>query len=151
MVTYQQEFLDTFWKDSEELLELHWEELANNRDKIKLNPDKERYYVMEDLGKLKVFTVRDSGDLVGYFLVVVDTGLHYKDHLFATNDVIFLHKSHRGSSVGKKLIEFAQDCLEEDGVSVLTINTKVHQPFDGLMEHMGFNLSERVYSKYIGE
>jgi len=83
--------------------------------------------------------------------VVVDTGLHYKDHLFATNDVIFLHKSHRGSSVGKKLVEFAQGYLKEDGVSVLTINTKVHQPFDGLMEHMGFNLSERVYSKYIGE
>jgi len=36
-------------------------------------------------------------------------------------------------------------------VSVLNINTKTHKPFDSLMEYLGFNLIERVYSKYIGD
>jgi hypothetical protein len=34
---------------------------------------------------------------------------------------------------------------------VLTINTKVHKPFDSLLERIGFSLKERVYAKYLGE
>jgi hypothetical protein len=53
--------------------------------------------------------------------------------------------------VGANLIQYAEQDLKKLGVSVLTINTKVHRPFDSLMERMGFSLKERVYSKYLGE
>ena len=35
----------------------------------------------------------------------------------------------------------------ENGVSLLNINTKVHIPFDSLLNRMGFDLIERIYSK----
>lgn len=151
MIKYQQEFLDTCEKDCQELIRLHWEEIAVNKDKIKLNPDWDTYRTLENSDKLKIFTARVKEELVGYFVVITGSNLHYKDHVFAVNDILYLKKEYRKGRTGIKLIKFAEEYLRDDGVSVLNINTKVHKPFDVLMEHMGFGLIERVYSKYIGD
>jgi GNAT superfamily N-acetyltransferase len=148
-MNYQQEFLDQVENDILALLDLHYKEIALNQDKIKLNPDWGVYRALEEQGRLKIFTARDGSTLVGYFVVVVGVNMHYKDHTFACNDIIYLHKDYRRGFAGIKLIKFAKKCLTEDGVSVLTINTKVHQPFDKLLDRLGFNLIERVYSSYL--
>jgi len=149
-LTYQQEFLSSVQDECQYLTELHWEDIALNKDNIKLNPDWDAYYAMEATGNLKIFTARSGSILVGYFVVVSTHNIHYKDHMFASNDIIYLHKDHRKGFAGIRLIKFAEKCLRDDGVSVLTINTKVHQPFDKVLERLGFNLIERVYSKYLG-
>lgn len=151
MVTYQQEFLSTCKEDCQELIRLHWEEIAVNKEKIKLNPDWDAYQTLEDANALRIFTARDKGKLVGYFVVLISRNLHYKDHLFADNDIIYLHKDYRKGFTGVKLIKFVEKCLKQDGISVLKINTKVHQPFDQLMSYLKFGLIERVYTKYLGD
>lgn len=147
---YQQEFLSQVQTECKSLIELHWEEIALNKDNIKLNPDWDAYYSLEGQGKLKIFTARDGNTLVGYFVVILGNNIHYKDHLFASNDIIYLHKDFRKGFAGVRLIKFAEACLKEDGVSVLTINTKIHQPFDKVLERLKFKPIERVYSKYLG-
>ena len=92
---YQQEFLHTVKDDLQSLIELHWDEIALNKDVIKLNPDWERYEFLQEHGGVQCFTARDSGKLVGYFAVVTQANLHYKDHIFATNDVLYLHPDYR--------------------------------------------------------
>jgi GNAT superfamily N-acetyltransferase len=138
-------------KEMQSLLDLHWELIALNKDKIKLNPDWNQYIKLNDAGIIKLFTARKNGKLVGYFAVSVSPSLHYKDHIYAVNDVIFIHPDHRDGSAGYKLIKYAEQRLSNMGVSLMMINTKTHQPFDKLLERMGFNLIERVYSKYIGK
>jgi hypothetical protein len=151
LIEFKQEFLSQVEEECQELIRLHWEEIALNKGKIKLNPDWESYYEAEKQNKFKVFTARSSGTLIGYFAVFIGSNPHYKDHLFAANDVIYLHKDFRKGMTGVKLIKFAEACLKQDGVSVLSINTKTHQPFDLILSRLGFNLIERVYSKYLGE
>jgi GNAT superfamily N-acetyltransferase len=146
---YQQEFLVQVQVEAEYLLCLHWEEIALNKDVIKLDPDWDAYASLEIDGKLKIFTARDNGKLVGYFVVIVGYNLHYKQHLFAANDIIYLHKDYRKGFAGINLIKFAESALKDDGVSVLAINTKVHQPFDPVLKRLGFSLAERVYSKFL--
>ena len=148
-MNYQQEFLDQVENDILVLIDLHYKEIALNQSKVKLNPDWDIYRALENEGRLRIFTARDNDTLVGYFVVVVGVNMHYKDHTFACNDIIYLHKDYRKGFAGIKLIKFAKKCLTEDGVSVLTINTKVHQPFDRVLERLGFNLIERVYSSYL--
>ena len=148
-MNYQQEFLSQVENDILVLIDLHYKEIALNQSKVKLNPDWDVYRALENEGKLRIFTARDNDTLVGYFVVVVGVNMHYKDHTFACNDIIYLHKDYRKGFAGIKLIKFAKKCLTEDGVSVLTINTKVHQPFDRVLERLGFNLIERVYSSYL--
>ena len=151
MVNYQQEFLTSVVDDIKPLIKSHWDEIALNQDRIKLNPDWDAYQNFEDQDRLRIFTARDKGELVGYFVVIIGVNIHYKDHLFASNDIIYLSPNHRKGFTGIRLIKFAEKCLREDGISVLTINTKVHQPFDKLMDFLKFNKIERVYSKYVGD
>ena len=148
---YALETLCQVRSEIEPLLEKHWEEIACNKDKIKLNPDWEQYEITEALGHLGIYTAREEGKLVGYFVVVAVPHMHYKDHIYANNDILFLSKEHRKGFVGPRLIKFAEKDLKSKGVSVFMINTKAHQPFDKLLERMGFGLQERVYSKYLGE
>lgn len=150
-IKYQQEFLTTTYEEAKPLLNSHWEEIALNKNKIKLNPDWKAYESLESQGKLKIFTARDKGTLVGYFVVIVGVNIHYKDHVFASNDVIYLAPSYRKGFTGIRLITFAEKCLKDDGVSVLTVNTKVHKPFDKLLSFLKFSKIELVYSKYLGD
>lgn len=150
MVSFQQEFLCQVKDECIPLIERHWEEIAINKDRIKLNPDWEVYEKLEELGVLTIFTARHFGKLVGYFVVIVQSNIHYKDHVFASNDIIYLHPDYRKGMTGVKLIKFAEKCLKKDGVSVMVMNTKVHSPFDIILERLGFTPIERLYSKYIG-
>lgn len=149
-ITYQQELLDNVRDEIKVLIAAHWEEIALNKEVIKLNPDWEAYEDLEQSGILKIFTARDNGTLVGYFVVFVSVNIHYKDHLFASNDIIYLSPDYRKGFTGIKLIKFAEKYLKEDGVSVMTINTKVHKPFGPVLKKLGFGLIEEVYSKKLG-
>jgi len=135
----------------EPIIKLHWEQIALNKDKIKLNPDWNQYKLLEDAGILKLYTVRDGTELVGYFCVVMAMGLHYADHVMAACDVLYVKPDKRAGLTGYKLIAFVEKELKKLNVSVLAINTKVHAPFDKLMERMNYKCTERLYQKYIGK
>lgn len=149
MITYQQESLVTVKADIIPLLEKHWEEVALNKEKIKLNPDWDAYANLEDAGVLKIFTSREDGKLVGYFVVFVKSHIHYKDHLFCYNDVIFVDEEYRKGFTSTRLIKFAEKCLKADGVEVMIVNTKRHKPFDSLLVWLGYKHIENLYSKVL--
>ena len=133
-------------REIEPLLEEHWKEIALNKDKIALNPDWRAYADLDSINALRIYTVRKDEKLMGYFVVIVSRSLHYRDHLFANNDVIFLTKGARKGLTGVKLIKFAIESLSEEGITKLHINTKAHQPFDAILERLGFEEIERVHS-----
>ena len=144
---YKQEFLSTCYDDMQCLFKIHWEEIALNQDAIKLNPYIEKYEECEKSGSLKIFTARDGDKLVGYFALIAQRSMHYQEHTFATTDVIFLHPDYRKGRAGIKLIKFAVECLRQDHVSMVFINTKLHRPFDVLLKRLGFSHIENVYAK----
>lgn len=146
MIEFKLENLANVKREAEPLLQQHWEEIALNKDIIKLNPDWKAYGELDRVNALRVFTARKDGKLVGYFVVIVSKALHYADHLFANNDIIFLTKPARKGLTGVKLIKFAIDSLKAEGITKLHINTKAHQPFDPILERLGFEEIERVYS-----
>ena len=144
---YQHENYGNVREDIKPLIIKHWEEIALNQDIIELNPDWDAYGQLDASGSLRVFTVRDDELLVGYFVVIVSRSLHYKDHLFANNDIIFVLPEYRKGTTGIKLIDFAERELEAEGVRLLNINTKDHQSFDAILQRRGYQMIERVYSK----
>ena len=124
-------------REIEPLLEQHYKEIALNKDIIKLNPDW-RAMPARRHQRPTNYTARKDGKLMGYFVVIVSRSLHYKDHLFANNDVIFLTKTARKGLTGMKLVKYAIESLKAEGVTKLHVNTKMHQPFDPIMERLGF-------------
>ena len=133
-------------REIEPLLKQHYDEIALNKDIIKMNPDWEGYARLDAVNALRIYTARRNDKLLGYFVVIVSKSLHYRDHLFANNDVIFLAKPARKGLTGVKLIKYAIDSLAAEGITKLHINTKAHQPFDAILERLNFEEIERVYS-----
>ena len=148
MYKYARENLSSVKEEILPLLDLHWEDVALDKDKIKLNPDWPTYEFLDSQQSLGVYTCRkeDTNELVGYFVVIASKALHYRDHIFAENDIVYIKPEHRKGLVGYKLIKFAIKDLKSIGASKLFVNTKDHKPFDKLLERMGFNLVERVYA-----
>lgn len=136
-------------REIEPLLEEHWKEIALNKETIKLNPDWRAYSELDSINALRIYTARKEGKLMGYFVILVSRSLHYKDHLFANNDIVFLTKSARRGLTGLKLVKFAVESLQAEGVTKLHVNTKTHQPFDPIMERLGFEEIETVFSKLL--
>jgi len=136
-------------REIEPLLEEHWKEIALNKEIIKLNPDWRAYAELDKINALRIYTARKEGKLMGYFVILVSRSLHYKDHLFANNDIVFLRKSARRGLTGLKLVKFAVESLQAEGVTKLHVNTKTHQPFDPIMERLGFEEIETVFSKVL--
>jgi len=150
MVKYELDSFIRIRREIEPLLKQHWDEIALNKDTIKLNPHWKKYAMLDQNNMLRVYTARKDEELIGYFVVILESSLHYMDHTFAHNDVIFLTKKYRKGLTGVKLIKYAEECLAEEGVKQLFVNTKLHQPFDVILERLEFKEVEKVYSKVLG-
>ena len=150
MITYQVESVQSVQPEMEGLIEKHYEELEHFSDKLELSVDWNKYFELERLGVLVLFTARDGEKLVGYLVYMIMPGMHCSNDDFAINHTIYLSPDYRGSGLGTQLILFAEKCLSELDVSVITLHVKPAFPFDPLCEKLGYVQTERVYSKYIG-
>lgn len=151
MITYQIEDVRAVLKDVENLFDDHYEEVAENKEHIKLNPDFDKYIILEEEGALHVATVRDDDKLVGYCVSILNIHIHYKDHLFALNDIFYLAPKYRSKGIAKGLLSFTEDDLKEVGVSVTVMHMKCDHPFKELVNSLGFKKTEYMFSKYIGK
>ena len=65
-------------EDIKELIKLHYDEIAVNKEDIPLDPDWDRYKLLDDKGLIMIITARDEGRLVGYSIFFISNHLHYK-------------------------------------------------------------------------
>ena len=149
---YQVEKWSDCVSEMKPLWPLHWEEVANDKDKIKLNLWNEAYEMMSKTGELHVVTARTGkGNLVGYHYSIVRPHLHYKDSLTAYTDVYFLLPEYRKGMNGVNLFKFVEKSLKERNVQKMYTASKVKLDKSILFERLGWTLAEKVYTKYIGD
>ena len=129
-VVFKEELLRDCLEELKPLLEEHYKEVALYQDKVKLNPDYDRYLMLEDAGNLHTVVAREDGKVVGYYISLVVEHLHYADTVYAHNDVVYLEPGLRHSRVALDMINFAIEKLKEKGVSVVTIHMKTYLPFE---------------------
>lgn len=150
MITYQEEALADCLEEMKPLLESHWEEIAIHKEVVKLDPDYDKYLLLDNMGMLHVLTVRDEGVLIGYFISFIQPHMHYKSTIYAVNDILYLDKEYRKGLTGYKMFKRAEELLTEIGVDVIVIHSKVNKDFKSLMDKLGFNMVENTYSKFVG-
>ena len=151
MITYQLEDLNDMLEELKPLLEDHYLEIAMYQEHIKLNPCYDTYKELQKSGVLKVYTARDGDKLVGYSLYFLKTNLHYSDHIYAVNDIVYIDKDIRGGVVAFDMLAFAEDSLIDHGVSVITMHMKTFAAFETLMECLSYDRAEIIYTKYLGD
>jgi len=128
----------------------HWEEIAHNKDLIKLDPDWERYRILADNHVLSVATARVDGILIGYQIYMVMAHLHYKQSLTAMSDVLYLAPEYRQGTAGIRLMKCAEEELNRLGVQRIIQNVKLTADWGVILERMGYKPFERIYTKLLG-
>ena len=141
------------WSDAIEEMKAHfpehWEEVAVNKDRVKLAMDYERYAQIEAAGMIHLIVARAAGKIVGYFCLILNRHLHYKNDLMAMSDFYYITPTARTSRNAIQMFEFAENTLRERGVSVISATTKVHKDKSEFLDYMGWKWTEKQYSKVL--
>ena len=150
MITFHIESFEEQLEELKFLLPLHYEELALNKDTVPLDPQYDIYVARERAGELLFVTLREAGELVGYFIGFIAPGLHYRTCLTCTMDIFFVHPDKRGQGAGEQLFAFVEKELRRRGVRRWFVGSKCHKDASWLFERLGFEQVEIYYSKMLG-
>ena len=153
MTTYCVESLSTARPELEELLPLHWQEIARDKDKPKfqLNPDWKTYHALEAAGQFYMMVVRVDGKMVGYHIGFVRRQLHYAESLAMVTDIYFVLPEYRKGRIGVELFKESEKALKARGVDKIYLGCKCAPELDrtSLFERLGYTKIEYVFSKVV--
>jgi GNAT superfamily N-acetyltransferase len=151
MITCHVESFEERLAELQVLLPLHYRELAMNQDKVPLSPIYSHYIDRERAGGLLFVTLRDAGNLVGYFIGFIAPGLHYSTCLTCTMDIFYVHPDKRTGSAGVRMFRFVEAELKRRGVQRWFMGSKIKADASALFKRIGAAPVETYYSKWIGE
>jgi len=149
MITFQRESFKDLEEEIIPLWEQHYDEIASNKDVIKLDPNLGGYRAFDECGGLIILTLRDNGKLVGYSFFVLQMSLHYQTVIMAANDLFYVLPEYRGKMLGSKLMREAEKILKDLGVHQILMRTKSYANFGVLLERNGYEETEVHYRKLI--
>ena len=147
MVKYQQEFLMLAEDEVTPLAVLEWDESGHPTQDLHIDWDS--YNRLEGEGRLKFFTARKEGILIGYFVVIVAAPLTSKYDPMGVYDAVYVHKDYRKSTVGKRLFKFVETCMKEDGIYRVLASSSVKNPIGNFLTRMGYHEVETKYEKVL--
>ena len=127
----------------------HWEEVAMNKNEIKLNPDFKTYEQYQIDGSLHIVVMREDGELAGYHISIVKPHLHYLQSLSAFTDVYYVSPKHRKGRAGLRLFQEVEKTLKARGVQKIFTGTKKHLDMSRLLEYLGYKSTETLFTKLL--
>ena len=144
MITYQQETLVTFLPESKPLFDKYYAEVAELQ--IPLGFNAEFYWHLESRNRLKIYTIRDNGKLIGFSFWVLFYPPHYKTSLTATSDMIFVLQEYRKGLFGYKFLKHSLNEIKKHNPQRILVGVKPNNDFGKILERLGAGHFETVYS-----
>lgn len=151
MITAQVEELTPQLDEMKVMFPAHWEELALNKDKVPLDPQYDIYLARDAAGQVLFVTLRQDGEMVGYFVGFVAPGLHYKTCLTLTMDIFWTRHDIRGGTAGLRLFRAVEKEAKRRGVDRLFYGSKLMKDASRLFAAMRCEPVETYYTKWIGQ
>jgi GNAT superfamily N-acetyltransferase len=146
---YQRESFAEVIEDIKPLLAKHYQEICAFPDKLKLNPDYDKYIALDEIGCLHVVTAREESKLIGYMVTFIAPHIHYQDTVQGINDILYVSESHRGTTTGYKLFKAAMKELKKEGVELLSMHMKKKHEFRRLLAGLGFQGTEEIWEVWL--
>jgi hypothetical protein len=146
MLTFQKESLHPFVEEAVQLFEKHYEEIAERRDVIQLDPNIQLYDDLEAKDMLEVHTIRDDGNLVGYSLWFIVMHPHYKTSKTVTSDLLYIAPQYRKGLTGVKFIKWTTELIKERNPQRIMFRVKPFLDYGPILERLGASFFEKTYS-----
>lgn len=141
--------LDEFRVVASHLFEEHYEEIARNKQVMKLKPNWQLYDQMNATGWLFIYIAMQDDVCIGYSMNIMMHHLHYADLRIAQNDVLFVKKELRGGRLGLRLLKATEDHARSEGCKLMLWHAKENTALDKLLPKLKYGVQEIMYSKEI--
>lgn len=152
MITCHVESFTDRIEELKQIIPMHYEELALNKDKVPLSPQWDVYKQRDASGQCLFMVMREAGEMIGYFIGFIAPGLHYSTCLTCTMDIFYIRPDKRGSGLpGIKLFKAVESELKRRGVDRWFVGSKTKADASALFERLKFDRVEVYYSKWIGD
>ena len=135
------------------LMEAHWQEVARNKELMKLDPNWDAYHYLEDAGMmfaLGAFVTEGGREkLVGYSVNFVQQHMHYKQLRYGQNDLLFIGAEHRGGSLGMRLIRESEKRARELGCQMFLWHAKDDPTLKlkDILPKLGYGVQDIIFSR----
>ena len=141
--------LDEFRVVASHLFEEHYEEIARNKQVMKLKPNWQLYEQMNATGWLFIYIAMQDDVCIGYSMNIMMHHLHYADLRIAQNDVLFVKKELRGGRLGLRLLKATEDHARSEGCKLMLWHAKENTALDKLLPKLKYGVQEIMFSKEI--
>ena len=146
--TVKEELASDIWDEIQPLLNKHWQEIGHYKS-IPLDPDKNVYLALEEKKMSRVYVARkEDGAMIGYAVYFINHHPHHQSSLQAVSDIVYIVPECRGG-VGTLLIKSCNERLAAEGVEVIYYHVHAPHNFGPMLERMGYDLEDFVYSKHL--
>lgn len=132
---------------SHELMHEHWDEIVKRKNLFKVNPDNSAYEYIEKSGNSFTLICEIDNKIVGYSINIMHPNLHFKDVMMCDNDVIFVSKKYRNTSIGIKLIKETERIAKEKGCDIMAWHAKPNTPLAKILPRLNNSLHEHIFTK----
>jgi GNAT superfamily N-acetyltransferase len=131
------------------LFEEHYEEIARNKQIMKLKPNYQLYEALNSTGWLFIYVAMRDDVCIGYSMNIMMHHLHYADLRIAQNDILFVKKEFRGGRLGLRLIKVTEDHARSEGCKLMLWHAKENTALAELLPKLKYGVQEIMYSKEI--
>ena len=139
--------LDEFKVLAEPLFEEHYEEIARNKQVMKLKPNWPLYDTMNATGWLFIYLAMQGDVCIGYSMNLVTNHLHYADLKYTQNDVLFIKKEFRGGRIGLRLMKVTEDYAKSLGCKVMLWHAKERTTLAALLPRLKYGVQDIIFTK----
>lgn len=133
--------------DLEGMMYEHWKEVLGE---LPFDPDWETAKQMEKAGVLRTFGLYRDGELIGYSSYELSGHLYFRSTRHAFNSAIYIKPRHRGFA-GVFLTKQCEELLKQLGAKRITYGAPCKSPLNRVLEHMGYEAQERLFTKVLSE
>ena len=134
---------------TDHLFEEHYEEIARNKEIMKLKPNWPMYYSLEEIGALFLHVATQGDEFIGYSINIVQHHLHYADLKYCQNDVLFIKKEFRGGRIGLRLMKATENHAKSLGCKLMLWHCKPNTPLNEILPRLKYGVQDVIYSKEI--
>ena len=140
---------DEFCVIADPLFEEHYEEIARNKQIMKLKPNYHLYEALNSTGWLYIYVAMRDDVCIGYSMNIMMHHLHYADLRIAQNDILFVKKEFRGGRLGLRLLKVTEDHARSEGCKLMLWHAKENTALAELLPKLKYGVQEIMYSKEI--
>ena len=129
------------------LFEEHYEEIARNKQIMKLKPDEKAYRNLEEANQIFILSAWQDDVLIGYSVNFVLNHPHYADLVLAQNDLLYIKKEMRGGRAGLKLIRETETYATSLGCKLMLWHAKENTALSAILPRIKYGVQDIIYSK----